>query len=108
MKLTIEDVRGVWKAELNNRAEFADTLEDLFLKLAPDAPLTHLWNTAEVLGSLLGAQAVEVDYSGLAAMFLDTIYEEQWNPTPEQQAYFEPERTEEVESFNPDTQPRGV
>lgn len=63
--LTIEAIRGVWKSELDGRAEFADTLEELLQKLAPDAPPEYVWNAAEVLGGILGATVVEVeqDYS---------------------------------------------
>ena len=65
--LTIEAIRGVWKSELDGRAEFADTLEELLQKLAPDAPPEYVWSAAEVLGGILGATVVEVeqDYSNL-------------------------------------------
>ena len=65
--LSIESIRGVWKSELDGRAEFADTLEELLQKLAPDAPSEYVWNAAEVLGAILGATVVEIeqDYSNL-------------------------------------------
>lgn len=82
--LSIEAIRGVWKSELDGRAEFADTLEELLQKLAPDAPPAYVWNAAEVLGGILGAPVVEVeqDYSNLM--------EWQWLESDE---WFEPEET---------------
>lgn len=80
--LSIEAIRGVWKSELDGRAEFADTLEELLQKLAPDAPPEYVWNAAEVLGGILGATVVEVeqDYSN--------PMEWQWLESDE---WFEPE-----------------
>lgn len=73
MKLVIEDIRGFWKADMNGRCEFADTLEELLQKMVPDAPEDYVWKSAEVLGSVLGAECVptsEIDFSALAdAMF---------------------------------------
>ena len=103
MKLTIEDVRGVWKAELNGRCEFGDTLEELLLKLAPDAPLDYVYHSGEVLGGILGAEAVElpqfVPDSGFADWFTSALQElegvepqaQSWQPTDAQRAYFETE-----------------
>ena len=119
MKLIIEDVRGVWKAELNGRCEFGDTLEDLLLKLAPDAPLDYVYHSGEVLGGILGATVVELpcaeDYesscaeavevpqyvpdSGFADWFTSALQElegvepqaQSWQPTDAQRAYFETE-----------------
>ena len=60
MKLTIEDLRGTWRAQIDHRSEFADTLEELLLKLAPSAPPDAVWSAAEVLGAILGAEVVEI------------------------------------------------
>ena len=60
MRLTIEPMRGTWRAQMDNRVEFADTLEELLLTIAPDAPENLVWNAAEVLGAILGAEVVEL------------------------------------------------
>ena len=112
MTLTIEALRGVWRAQVDSRTEFAETLEGLLLKIAPGAPEEYVWHAAEVLGGVLGAEVVELsqikdeDFSGLfAAVFaendefvvpLNADEDEPWQPTEAQSAYFEPERTDEV------------
>lgn len=152
MRLSIEDMRGTWRAQSESRTYFDDTLEGLLVQLAPEAPEEYLWHTAEVLGAILGAEVVEipqmsqVDFQALAdAIFGDqdapehwesaaddgrslvdellaerreeaARENESWQPTEAQQAYFEGERTEEVENFTapeiedarPDEYPRGV
>ena len=127
MTLTIESMRGMWRIQVDHRTELAETLEELLLKLAPDAPEEYVWHAAEVLGSILDAETVKIepDYSALhAALFplhedderaiaLDPFAptsrdEENWQPTQAQQAYFEDERTEDAEAFDPDTFPRGA
>ena len=60
MRLTIEPMRGTWRAQMDNRVEFADTLEELLLTIAPDAPENLVWHAAEVLGAILGAEVVEL------------------------------------------------
>ena len=109
MKLSIEALRGVWRAQVGPRTYFADTLEELLLILAPDAPEEYVWHTAEVLGSILGAAVVENDYSGEQMSAEDwASFLESWQPTEAQQAYFKNERSEEAQEFDPDEMPRGV
>lgn len=107
MKLTIEPMRGVWRAQNDSRTFFDDTLEGLLVQLAPDAPEEYLWHAAEVLGTILGAEVVEVqpsfaesDPEGWAEM--RDLLLERWAPTDDQNAYFQPQRTEEVEHFSMD------
>ena len=38
MTLTVESMRGMWRAQVDHRTELAETLEELLLQLAPDAP----------------------------------------------------------------------
>lgn len=113
MRLTIEALRGTWHAKINGRSEFADTLEDLLAKLAPDAPEAYVWHSGEVLGSILGAEAIEVlgpqvDFAALAdAIFGAQDSPDHWQPTEAQCAYFEP-ADDDAQAFDPDTFPRGV
>lgn len=109
MKLSIEALRGVWRAQVGSRTYFADTLEELLLILAPSAPEEYVWHTAEVLGSILGAEVVENVDSGEQMSAEDlALFLESWQPTEAQQAYFQPDRSNDVQAFNPDEMPRGV
>lgn len=115
MTLTIEALRGVWRAQVDSRTFFADTLEELLLILAPDAPEEYVWNAAEVLGTILGAEVVELSRNedentvfGIPIDWLITSdederqtgwtreeaaalnkFHESWHPTEAQQTYFE-------------------
>lgn len=87
MKLTIEPLRGVWRCQIDSRTEFADTLEELLLKIAPGAPEEYTWHTAEVLGAILGAEVVELetnsdpDFLGIyEAIFGERDENEPWDP----------------------------
>ena len=117
MTFTIEAMRGVWRAQIDSRTYFADTLEDLLYDIAPDAPDEYRWHAAEVLGGILGAEVVEVPqieavdfgefFSALVAEGTEEIaselatdveqlrgdVDESWQPTEAQQAYFEPPHT---------------
>lgn len=117
MTLTIEALRGVWRAQVDSRTFFADTLEELLLILTPDAPEEYVWHAAEVLGTILGAEVVEVSrnedentvfgipidwlissdederqtgWTREEAAALDKFQQdESWHPTEAQQTYFE-------------------
>lgn len=89
MKLTIEDLQGVWCAKVGYASEFADALEELLLKLAPSAPEEHIWHAAEVLGAILGAEVVEAPQINLSALYEGLL--EIW-----------------PDESDPDTYPRGV
>lgn len=91
MKLVIEDVRGVWHAKLDGRSEFGDTLEELLLKLAPEAPESQVWATCDVLGGILGAEVVELQPQEIEMPFEDFL------------AFLEADHEPE-----PDEYPRGV
>lgn len=104
MKLTIEALRGTWRAQHESRTFFDETLEGLFVQLAPGAPDDKLWAAAEVLGGILGAEVVELapndddnDVFGIPVDWLITSDEDEaftgWQPTEAQQEYFNPGRT---------------
>ena len=121
MKLTIEDLRGTWRAQIDHRSEFADTLEELLLKLVPSAPPDAVWSAAEVLGAILGAEVVELEsspqltpdeWSEMRDLFLesfgdgfDTPFADDHQPVDEQIDGL----TEAVQEYtDPDVYPRGV
>jgi hypothetical protein len=109
-------MRGTWRGQIGAHTEFADTLEELLMLLAPDAPEEYLWHAAEVLGDILGAVAVnrygnEAELNELLIQeALNAVHAEffggfadepeHWHPTEPQQAYFENERTDDAEHFD--------
>lgn len=83
MKLVIEELRGVWRVQVDSRSEFAGTLEELLLKIAPQHEDAHLWAAAEVLGGILGAQVVEIPHADEELFSLLGEYAAQYPTTDE-------------------------